>query len=326
MLPTYRAWSHPKAIRSPPYWAVCCQPTGLYVANLQGCMLPTYRAVCRQPTGPETTPKQFDPLHTGLYVANLQGLKPPQSNSIPAILGCMLPTYRAVCCQPRNCMLPWNQPKEIRCPPYWAVCRQPTGLKPPQSNSIPSILGCLYAVNLQGCMLPIYRAWNHPKQVHALRTGLYVTNQQGKATPFPPYSAVCCQPTGLYVANLQGCMLPTYRATPSYCISTILGCLMLSVCCQPTVLYVANLQRLKPPQSNSIPSILGCMSPTNRAKPLHSHHTQLYVANLQGCMPSTYRAWNHQSTTKVVMFQKSVKIWILPEEMAPYSKSNRSLL
>ena len=77
MSSTYRAWNHPKAAPSPAYWAVC-----------------------RRPTGPETTPKPLHPQHTGLYVVDLQGLKPPQSRSIPSILGCMSPTYRA-----------WNHPK-----------------------------------------------------------------------------------------------------------------------------------------------------------------------------------------------------------------------
>ena len=49
---------------------------------------------------PRVSRKHSHPLHTGLYVVDLQGLKPPQSRSIPSILGCMSPTYRA-----------WNHPK-----------------------------------------------------------------------------------------------------------------------------------------------------------------------------------------------------------------------
>ena len=180
MLPTYRAWNHPKAATSP----FC---TMLYVVSLQ--YIP---------------PKPLHPFYTGLYVANLQGLKPPQSRYIPLLYYalhwavCCQPTglkppqsryipllYYAVCCQPTV-----HPPKAATSLLHWAVCCQPTG---PETTPKPLHPFCtmLYVVSLQ--YIP-------PKPLHPFYTGLYVANLQGLKPPqsrYIPllYYAVCCQPT-----------------------------------------------------------------------------------------------------------------------------------
>ena len=228
MLPTYRAWNHPKAIPSPPFSAVCRRPTGaetttkhasttilgcLYVANLQVYKVwnhpktiqsPSYWAVCRRLTGPGTTPKPCIHQYTllgCLYVANLQPTGPETipKQFHPHHTGLYVADHRA-----------WNHPKATPFSPYWTVYRQTPNPLLPQ----------YWAVRRR----PAEPDTTPKRRIH-----------------HDTRLSVCCQSTGLYVANLQGLKPP-----------------------QSTGLYVADLQCLKLP-SHSSSSILGCMSPTYRA-------------------------------------------------------------
>ena len=311
------------------YYAVCCQhtpPQSHYIPSILSCMLPTYRA-WNQPKAATslfytfsmlstyTTPKPLHRFYAWPYVANLQSLKPTPIH-LPSILCCMFSTYTIP--KPLHpfytglyvANLQGLKPPQSRyiLLLYYAVCCRPT---PPQSHYIPSILGCV---------LPIYRAWSHPKAAtFFFYTMLYVVSiHHPKATTSLLYWAVCCQSTGpeatpkpLHSSSILCCMLSTYTTPkplhPFY-----------------TGLYVANLQGLKPPQSryilllyyavccqhtpaqSHIPSILGCMLPTYRAwKPRQSRYIPLLyyavccqpkppqshcIPSILGCMLPTYRA------------------------------------